>query len=96
MNNSKNIQIEYKYETLPICKLKLNKNINAFNDIKRLWVLKRPIQLIKKLKNGIKTSKQRSKYGISKSDSYDFGTYLNYIVENGLKFLKNEGNSYPI
>ena len=96
MNNSKNIQIEYKYETLPICKLKLNKNTNAFNDIKKLWVLKRPIQLIKKLKNGIKTSKQRSKYGISKSDSYDFGIYLNYIVENGLKFLKNEGNSYPI
>ena len=80
MNNSKNIQIEYKYETLPIYKLKLNKNTNAFNDIKRLWV--RPIQLIKKLKNGIKTSKQRSKYGISKSDSYDFGIYLNYIVES--------------
>ena len=56
MNNSKNIQIEYKYETLPICKLKLNKNTNAFNDIKRLWV--RPIQLIKKLKKVYKGRKR--------------------------------------
>ena len=52
MNNSKNIQIEYKYETLPICKLKLNKNTNAFNDIKRLWV--RPIKRKFKSKEGEK------------------------------------------
>lgn len=96
MNNSKSIQIEDKYETLPISKLNLNKNASAFKNITILCTLRRPFQFFKNLKNSMQVSIKRAKYGISRSDSYDFGIYLNYIVENGLKFLKNEGNGYPI
>lgn len=57
-----------------------------------------PKRVIKNLKAQIKSIKwiyQRAKYGISSYDSWDFDMYLTITIENGLKFLKDAGNSHP-
>ena len=40
-------------------------------------------------------ARERAKYGISRYDAWDFDYYLFTVIENGIKFLKEAGNSHP-
>lgn len=59
------------------------------------YLKKRIIKNLKCLKGMIISAYQRIRYGVSRQDAYDFDHYLMIVIENGLKYLKDEGNSYP-
>lgn len=73
-------------------KLKLCTNMALFKlPFRKKYIIKN----ISYIKLFIISSYQRIKYGISKQDARDFDHYLMIVIENGLKYLKDEGNSYP-
>lgn len=59
------------------------------------YTWRHPIKNLKCLKVIIISAYQRFRYGISRCDAWDFDHYLFVVMENGLKFLKDAGNSYP-
>lgn len=72
--------------------LKLCENEDLFKlPFRKRYIL----QNLKYIKREIRSIYQRSKYGISRMDSWDFDHYLFTVIENGLKYLKDAGNSYP-
>ena len=50
---------------------------------------------LKCIKGMIISAYQRIRYGVSRQDSWDFDSYILTVIENGLKYLKDAGNSYP-
>lgn len=38
---------------------------------------------------------ERARFGVSRYDSWDLDSYLLRVIENGLKLLKDAGNSHP-
>lgn len=72
--------------------LKLCKHEHLFS-FPYTW--RHPIKNIRCLKNIFISIFQRMRYGISRQDSWDLDHYICVVLENGLKYLKDEGNSYP-
>lgn len=75
-----------------------NNNLNLCNYanlFKLDFPLKRVILNIKCIKIRIKAMFERARYGISRYDAWDLNNHIMIILENGLKFLKEAGNSYP-
>lgn len=79
----------------------MNKNIKDLNLCKNNnlfsldYPIKRIISNIKCIRIRVKAIIERAKYGISEYDSWDFDHYLMAVIENGVKFLRDAGNSYP-
>lgn len=59
------------------------------------YTWRHPIKNIRCLKNIFISIFQRTRYGISRQDAWDLDHYLCVVLENGLKYLKDAGNSYP-
>lgn len=72
--------------------LNLCENENLFRFPFRKRFIIKNLKYIKRL---VVSIYQRIKYGISRQDAWDFDYYLVTVIENGLKYLKEEGNSYP-
>lgn len=73
-------------------------SINLKDTISLFTLAYTPVHIIKNIVAQIKSIKwiyQRAKYGVSSYDSWDFDAYLTVTIENGLKFLKDAGNSHP-
>lgn len=76
-----------KYKELNLCG-----NSNLFHlDYKFRYIVKN----LKCIKVRIKAAIERIRFGVSRYDSWDFDHYITTVIENGLKFLKDAGNSYP-
>ena len=73
-------------------KLELCENAKIFSFP---YLKKHIIKNLRCLKGMIISAYQRLQYGVSRSDARDFDHYLMVVIENGLKYLKDEGNSYP-
>jgi hypothetical protein len=72
--------------------LNLCNNSNLFN----LPFTKRHIlKNLSYIKSRIINCYQRIRYGVSRYDAWDFNDFLYAVIENGLKYLKDAGNSYP-
>lgn len=76
----------------------MNKELNLCEDnnlfkcpYRKKYILKN----IRSILRSIKWGYQRIRYGISRYDSWDLDSYILTILENGLKFLKDAGNSHP-
>lgn len=77
-----------KNEELNLCK---NSSLFKF-PFKKRYIFKNLYDCISKLKY----IPQRLKYGISQYDAWDLDSYLFTVIENGLKYLKDAGNSHPL
>ena len=76
-----------RYKELHLCD-----NSNLFHlDYKLRYIIKN----IKCIKIRIRAAIERIRFGVSRYDSWDFDHYISVVIENGLKFLKDAGNSYP-
>ena len=53
------------------------------------------IRNIKIFIRGFKYKIQRNKYGVSSVDCWNFDTYLNKVLYNGLQIYKKDANCYP-
>ena len=53
------------------------------------------IKNLRCIKGIVVSAYQRMRYGVSRQDSWDFDSYVLTVIENGLKYLKDAGNSYP-
>lgn len=73
-------------------KLNLCENARVFSFP---YLKKHIIKNLKCIKGMIISAYQRIRYGVSRQDAYDFDHYLMVVIENGLKYLKDTGNSYP-
>ena len=58
---------------------------------KKKYIFKNLLDLFTKLKY----IPQRIKYGVSRYNAWDLDRYIFVVLENGLKYLKDSGNSYP-
>lgn len=71
-------------------------NLCDYSNLFKLdYPARRIIKNIRCFKIRIKAMVQRAKYGVSQYDAWDFNYFIMVAMENGLKFLKDAGNSYP-
>lgn len=59
------------------------------------YTWRHPIENLKCIPTMIVRAYQRFRYGISRYDAWDLDSFLFVVLENGLKYLKDAGNSYP-
>ena len=76
----------------------MNKELNLCEDNNLFRCPYRKKYILKNINSILKSIKwwyQRMRYGISRYDAWDLDSYILIVLENGLKFLKDAGNSYP-
>jgi hypothetical protein len=78
--------------------MKRSKDLNLCESAKVFsfpYLKKHIIKNLMCIKGMIIDTYQRIRYGVSRQDAHDFDHYLMVVIENGLKYLKDEGHSYP-